>query len=448
MATAIKRWHDGRAAFEKHRAAYQTDISSAEERALFDKAMRDWANYLEISARVISAGEKGDLVAAQTLVREGSKAFDAVSQSLEALADYNDRHAKADVAHIATMFGNARIVTAVLVTAALVLAAALAWLISQAIALPLQHAVAVARAVAGGDLTREVHANGTDELAQLQRSLGDMVAQLRTLVAQVHAGVESVGTASGQIASGNLDLSQRTEEQAANLQQTAASMEELTATVQQNAANARTASQLALQATQLAGRGGQVVSEVVSSMADIAASSTRIGNILGVIDGIAFQTNILALNAAVEAARAGEQGRGFAVVAAEVRALAQRSAQAAKEIKTLIEASVARVNAGSELVSKAGETMSEIVAQVTKVNDLVGEITAASDEQSRGIAQIGQAVSQLDQVTQQNAALVEESAAAADSMRAQAQRLSQTVAVFNVGGGATVANGTAISQLG
>jgi methyl-accepting chemotaxis protein len=446
MATAVKRWHDGHVNFQKYREAYEADISSAEERKLFEQAMRDWAHYLEISARIIAAGEKGDLAAAQALVREGSKPFDAVSQSLEALADHNDRQAQGDVAQIGAMFGNARIVSAVLVAAALLLAATLAWMISQAIAVPLKHAVVVAQAVAGGDLTREVQANGTDELAQLQRSLGRMVTQLRTLVAQVHAGVESVGTASGQIASGNLDLSQRTEEQAANLQQTAASMEELTTTVQQNAANARTASQLALEATQLAGHGGQVVGEVVTAMADIASSSGRIADILSVIDGIAFQTNILALNAAVEAARAGEQGRGFAVVAAEVRALAQRSAQAAREIKTLIDASVSRVNAGSELVGRAGQTMNEIVAQVTKVNDLVSEITAASDEQSRGIAQIGQAVSQLDQVTQQNAALVEESAAAADTMKAQAQRLSQTVAVFNVGtGGATVVNGTAIA---
>jgi methyl-accepting chemotaxis protein len=446
MAVALSRWREGRATFDKYREGYEADISGPEERRLFDQAMRDWANYLEASARVIAAGEKGDLAAAQGLVRDGLKAFDAASLALKALAEYNDRQAQEDVAQIATLFGNGRIVTGALVSFALLLAAALAWMLARAIALPLQQAVVVAQAVAGGDLTREVHANGTDELAQLQRSLGRMVTQLRTLVAQVHAGVESVGTASGQIASGNLDLSQRTEEQAANLQQTTASMEELTATVQQNAANARTASQLALQATQLAGRGGQVVGEVVTAMADIATSSSRIADILGVIDGIAFQTNILALNAAVEAARAGEQGRGFAVVAAEVRALAQRSSQAAREIKALIEGSVARVNVGSELVGKAGQAMSEIVAQIGKVNELVGEITAASDEQSRGIAQIGQAVSQLDQVTQQNAALVEESAAAADSMKAQALRLLETVAVFNVGtGGATAFNGTVLA---
>ncbi len=251
--------------------------------------------------------------------------------------------------------------------------------------------------------------------------------------------MESVGTASAQIATGNIDLSQRTEEQASNLQQTAASMEELTATVKHNADNSRAAAQLALGATEVATRGGAVVEEVVVTMQSITDSSRRISDIIGVIDGIAFQTNILALNAAVEAARAGEQGRGFAVVASEVRSLAQRSAGAAKEIKGLIEESAARVEAGGKQVADAGQTMADIVAQVKRVHDLIGEISSASTEQSQGIAQVGDAVAQLDQVTQQNAALVEESAAAAESMKHQASRLAQTVSIFNVGAAHAVA---------
>ena len=270
-------------------------------------------------------------------------------------------------------------------------------------------------------------------MAQLTRALGAMVTQLRSVVAEVRGGVESVSTASAEIANGNLDLSQRTEEQASNLQQTSASMEQLTATVRHNADNARAASQLASDATAVAERGGKAVGEVVTTMEAISDSSKRMSDIIGVIDGIAFQTNILALNAAVEAARAGEQGRGFAVVAAEVRSLAQRSAGAAKEIKELIQQSVGRVDGGAKLVSQAGATMSDVVSQIKRVHGLIGEIATASAEQSQGIDQVGHAVSQLDQVTQQNAALVEESAAAADSMKHQAQKLAQTMAVFNIG---------------
>ncbi|WP_374594729.1 methyl-accepting chemotaxis protein [Aquabacterium sp.] len=285
--------------------------------------------------------------------------------------------------------------------------------------------------VADGDLSHSVAVRAGDTRS-VMACVGRMQQSLREVVAEVRAGVESVSTASSQIATGNMDLSQRTEEQASSLQQTAASMEQLTATVRQNADTARQANQLAAGASDAAAQGGQVVSQVVGTMDEIAASSRKIAEIIGVIDGIAFQTNILALNAAVEAARAGEQGRGFAVVAGEVRNLAQRSANAAKEIKSLIGTSVETVASGSSLVAEAGKTMHDLVGHVRRVSDCIGEISAASQEQSRGIDQVGQAVTQLDQTTQQNAALVEESAAAAESLRDQAQRLSTVVARFRV----------------
>ena len=309
----------------------------------------------------------------------------------------------------------------------------LAALLVRSICRPLAGAVELSRAIAAGDLSRTTDSQRKDELGDLMRAMGVMAKQLRALVSDVRSGVESVSTASTQIATGNVHLSQRTEEQASSLQQTAASMEELTSTVRQNADNARAAAQLAAGATDVAARGGKVVGDVVTTMEQITSGARKIADIISVIDGIAFQTNILALNAAVEAARAGEQGRGFAVVASEVRALAQRSAKAAKEIKVLIEQSVNSVDDGSKLVTEAGKTMDDIVTQVKRVNDLVDEITSASIEQSRGIEQVGRAVSQLDSVTQQNAALVEESAAAADSMKHQATKLAQTVAVFDVG---------------
>jgi methyl-accepting chemotaxis protein len=304
-----------------------------------------------------------------------------------------------------------------------------AWLITR----PLNRAVEVARTVAAGDLSSDIAVDSTDETGQLLTALKDMNANLRTIVGKVRDGTETIATASDEIASGNLDLSARTEQQASSLEETASSMEELTSTVKQNAENARQANTLARSASDVATRGGAVVADVVDTMSAIHASASKIVDIISVIDGIAFQTNILALNAAVEAARAGEQGRGFAVVASEVRSLAQRSASAAKEIKTLIDDSVTKVDEGSRLVTQAGSTMSEIVGSVKRVTDIMGEITVASAEQESGIEQINQAISEMDAVTQQNAALVEEAAAAAESLKEQSAQLAATVSVFNVG---------------
>ncbi|PTT93246.1 methyl-accepting chemotaxis protein, partial [Pelomonas sp. HMWF004] len=301
--------------------------------------------------------------------------------------------------------------TLALTAVAVLLGAGLAWLITRSITEPVRRAVGFAQAVAGGDLTTAINADGRDEIATLLAALGQMNDGLVTIVRQVRSGADSILTGAGEIASGNANLSQRTEEQAANLEQTAASMEQMNATVRQNAETAQTATQLAASASGVAVRGGRVVQQVIATMGDISSSSRKIADIIGTIDGIAFQTNILALNAAVEAARAGEQGRGFAVVAGEVRALAQRSAQAAREIKALIGQSVDNVDAGSRLVGEAGTTMTEIVSQVQRVADLITEIGAATGEQTTGIGQVSEAVSQLDRVTQQNAALVEEAAA-------------------------------------
>ena len=307
--------------------------------------------------------------------------------------------------------------------------------LARGISVPLRRAVEITHSVAQGDLSGTITADGTDEISALMRALSDMQTSLATVVTNVRSGSESVATASAQIAEGNHDLSGRTESQASALEQTAASMEELSSTVKQNADNARQANQLALSASTVAVRGGNVVAQVVETMKHINDSSKRIFDIISVIDGIAFQTNILALNAAVEAARAGEQGRGFAVVASEVRSLAGRSAEAAKEIKSLIGASVERVEHGNALVAQAGGTMTEVVSSIRRVTDIMGEISAASSEQAAGVAQVGEAVTHMDQATQQNAALVEEMAAAASSLKSQAQELVQTVAVFKLAAG-------------
>ena len=297
---------------------------------------------------------------------------------------------------------------------------------------PMNRLIDSIRHIASGDLVKRIDVEGSNEIGQLAESLRHMQGELMNTVGDVRNGANAIYSGASEIAMGNNDLSSRTEQQAASLEETAASMEQLTATVKQNAENARQASHLALSASETAQKGGKVVDNVVQTMRDIASSSQKIADIISVIDGIAFQTNILALNAAVEAARAGEQGRGFAVVAGEVRNLAQRSAQAAREIKSLIEDSVSRVDVGSTLVESAGETMDEIVNAVTRVTDIMGEIASASDEQSRGIDQVGLAVAEMDRVTQQNASLVEESAAAAAALEEQASRLTQAVAVFRI----------------
>jgi methyl-accepting chemotaxis protein len=318
---------------------------------------------------------------------------------------------------------------AVLLSGALMLAG---HLVSRSIRAPLSRAVTLAHTVAAGDLTSAIEAYGNDETAQLLRALREMNDSLSGIVGEVDSGIRTIASASTQIASGNQDLSSRTEQQAGALEETAATMEELTGAVQQNAANARHASSLASSASEVAQRGGAVVGRVVDTMDAIHSSAQKIADIIGVIDGIAFQTNILALNAAVEAARAGEQGRGFAVVASEVRALAQRSATAAKEVRTLIDDSVRKVDDGSALVRQAGSTMQEIVSSVDRVNAIIGEIAAAGEQQQDGISQVNRAIAEMDDSTQQNAALVEQAAAAASAMNEQAQRLHEVISVFKV----------------
>ncbi len=327
---------------------------------------------------------------------------------------------------------SSELVVAGMTLLALVFGCLAAWWLSRGITRPLRRAVDVARTVAAGDLTSRIEVRSRDETGLLMEALQAMNVSLVKVVGEVRQGTDTIATASSEISIGNQDLSSRTEEQASSLEQTAASMEELTSTVKQNADNARQANQLAVSASEVAVRGGSVVRQVVDTMSAINTSSRKIVDIIAVIDGIAFQTNILALNAAVEAARAGEQGRGFAVVASEVRSLAQRSAAAAKEIKGLIDDSVSKVEAGSHQVAEAGQTMDEIVASVRRVTDIMGEISSASNEQTQGIEQINQAITQMDQVTQQNAALVEEAAAAAGSLQEQAGSLVQVVSAFKL----------------
>ena len=326
------------------------------------------------------------------------------------------------------------IILLVLGAAAVAIGVVGALVITRSISVPLHGAVDVAKKVAAGELTSQVLVEGRDETSELLQALKDMNESLAKTVGDVRAGTETITVASQEIASGNADLSSRTESQASSLEETASSMEELTSTVKQNADNARQANQLAVSASSVAVKGGSVVSQVVDTMGSIKESSRKIVDIIGVIDGIAFQTNILALNAAVEAARAGEQGRGFAVVASEVRNLAQRSAGAAKEIKSLIGDSVDKVDAGSKLVDEAGQTMDLIVTSIKQVADIMGEITAATQEQSTGIEEVNQAITQMDEMTQQNAALVEQAAAAAESMQEQAQKLAQAVSIFKLNG--------------
>ena len=412
---------------------YLGTVVTDDERRSAEEIQKRQAAYYAALDRVLAASRAGNTDGARALyATDSATAFTAIAGDLIRQVDALSRGGDAAFAQSQSNYAQTQRAVLGLVAAAVAIGALLAWSITRSITGPIRVAVKVAERVAAGDLRSEIRVDGTDETAQLLASLRKMNAGLATIVSQVRESSDSIGTGSSQIATGNADLSQRTEEQASNLQQTAASMEQLTATVKHNAATASAATQLAGGASLAATRGSEAVARVVSTMDEINASSRRIADIVGVIDGIAFQTNLLALNAAVEAARAGEQGRGFAVVASEVRSLAQRSAQAAREIKLLIAESVAKVDAGSALVGDARGSMAEIVGQVHRVNDLIGEIGVASSQQSTGIAQVGDAISQLDQVTQQNAALVEESAAAAESLRCQAEQLSRVVAAFQL----------------
>ncbi|SFU57552.1 methyl-accepting chemotaxis protein [Pseudoduganella namucuonensis] len=356
----------------------------------------------------------------------------AWQQAIQEIMEFQAKGNAKSKADAQQAYDSSRLVLFTLGAGVLAVSMAIAVLTTRAITGPMNEAVRIAQTVARGDLSSTIEVRSTDETGQLLQALKEMNASLHKIVGDVREGTETIATASSQIASGNLDLSARTEEQASSLEETASSIEELTSTVKQNGDNARQANQLAESASRIAQRGGAVVSEVVSTMGEINDSAKRIVDIIGVIDGIAFQTNILALNAAVEAARAGEQGRGFAVVASEVRNLAQRCASAAKDIKQLIGVSVERVDAGSKLVEQAGATMREIVDSVRRVTDIMGDISAAGHEQEAGIEQINQAVTEMDAVTQQNAALVEQSAAAAESLQGQANKLTELVSVFKL----------------
>jgi len=352
--------------------------------------------------------------------------------ALHGLLDHQRASIDANAAAVEQIFRDGRSGLAALGVLVLLSGSLAAWWLTRGITRPLKTAVEIARAVAANDLRSNIEPASDDETGQLLQALKEMNGNLLAVVQRVQAGTDKIATSSREIAAGNLDLSSRTEQQASSLEETASSMEELTATVRHNAGNAQQANQLAISASDTAGTGGDMVARVVETMNAIDTSSRRIVDIISVIDGIAFQTNILALNAAVEAARAGEQGRGFAVVASEVRNLAQRSAAAAKEIKSLIDDSVAQVSAGSKLVAQAGATMDEVVTSTRRVTDIMAEINAASTEQSAGIDQVNQAIIQMDQVTQQNAALVEQAAAAAASLEAEADSLSQLVGVFQL----------------
>jgi methyl-accepting chemotaxis protein len=424
------------AATERIAQAYnklQAMLTTAEGRELFDKLMAQRSGFVTERDELTKAVQAGDLGAAKAILLDKlrprqltyQKQIDELAGFQEELMDEAGNRTTATVAQVTMLTLGATLV-------GLLVAVGAGVLVTRSVTGPVGQVVGTLRQVADGDLTVEVVVTRTDEVGELQRALSDTVAALRRVVSEVRSGVDSVTTASSQIAAGNLDLSSRTEQQASSLQETASSMEELTSSVRQNADTAHAASRLAASASSAASRGGDVVGQVVGTMDEINASSRKVVDIIGVIDSIAFQTNILALNAAVEAARAGEQGRGFAVVASEVRVLAQRSAEAAKEIKTLIGASVDRVETGSRQVADAGQAMQDIVEEVRKVNELIGEIAGTAGEQSRGIEQINQAVTQMDQVTQQNAALVEEGSAAASSLAQQAQALADVVAAFRL----------------
>lgn len=421
--------------FDRAAKEYEPSITSDTERGLYVAIQSAWKNFSDADAelqRAISGGDAQHEAARKLATGRSSDLFTTMSAAIDKDVKFN-RDGGDQAAHDAANAYNYGLrVSLAAVAIALAIGIVLAWQVTRSITEPIAQAVSASEEVAGGNLTLDIRAEGRDEPAELLRSMAHMVAQLGTLVGQVRDSSESIATGSKEIAQGNADLSQRTESQASSLQETAASMEQLTSSVAQNAASAGQASRMAADASGAASEGGQAVGELVQTMHGISESSRRIEDIIGVIDAIAFQTNILSLNAAVEAARAGEQGRGFAVVASEVRALAQRSAGAAKEIKTLIQTSGQRVEVGARQAQDAGDTIRRVVEEVGQVNALIREISNATQEQNGGIQQVGSAVTHLDSVTQQNAALVEESAAAAESLNSQAQHLAQLVSQFRL----------------
>ena len=413
--------------------AYASHAETDEEKQSLEAFKVEWKKVGFVRTQALEFSRSNDAEAAQAQLTKGTKAFLALAEALKHLDQVNQQAANATDEDIASTYRNAIASTSTIVLLMIVLGAAIAYSISSRIARGIGDAAQIVMNVADGKLDNHIPQGGGDELGQMLSSLRTMQHNLARAVFAVRQGAEMVAHASVEIAQGNLDLSHRTERQATALEEAGASMDDLGSTVRQNAESAQDANELARQASSVANRGGDAVLKVVSTMKDIDASSRKISDIISVIDGIAFQTNILALNAAVEAARAGEHGRGFAVVASEVRTLAGRSADAAKEIKQLISDSVDQVAQGTTLVSQAGSTMTEVVGSIQNVTDIVGQINVASKDQAHGVAQVGEAVSQLDQVTQQNAALVEQMSAATSALEHQANELVQAVAVFQLG---------------
>jgi methyl-accepting chemotaxis protein len=412
----------------------EASVNTDAERAQFQEIADRRKAYIAARDNIFGLLDLEDPGAKEALTSQLMPAAERYLEAIHAFQQHERELAESTNHETIEAAQQARLILLVLGAVCLATGAVFAWRITRSVTLPLSAAAEATRFIASGDLTRPVEPQGRDEVAELVGSLHEMQASLRRIVHDIHVSTDSIATASNEVAAGSMDLSGRTEQAASSLEETASSMEEISGTIRNTADSARLATQLAQSAVQAATQGGQVVSQVMSTMDAITESSKRIADIIAVIDGIAFQTNILALNAAVEAARAGEQGRGFAVVAGEVRALAHRVAEAAKEVRTLISASVEQVSSGSTLVQDAGTSMNAIVESVQRVNDIIDEISTAASEQSDGIAQVNVAVTQMDQMTQQNAALVEQSAAAAESLKDQSSRLTQLISVFRIQG--------------